>query len=73
MTGPVAGDIERPTTAAIKAITRQVDEEHPESDIVEYVRISRKGIVGPTFWVPSSTRSALFRPRVFYSNKVLVS
>jgi hypothetical protein len=45
MTGPVAGDIEQPTTAEIKAITRQVDEEHPESDIVEYVRISRKGIV----------------------------
>jgi hypothetical protein len=45
MTGPDTGDIERPTTPASKAITRRVDEEHPESDIVEYVRISRKGIV----------------------------
>jgi hypothetical protein len=45
MTGPDAGDIEPPTTAASKAIAKQADEEHPESDIVEYVRISRKGIV----------------------------
>jgi hypothetical protein len=45
MTRPDTGDIERPTMSASKAISKQVDEDHPESDIVEYVRISRKGIV----------------------------
>jgi hypothetical protein len=45
MTRPDTGDVERPTKATSKTIAKQVDEEHPESDIVEYVRISRKGIV----------------------------